>query len=196
LAGLRVEEEGRLVVVVHGTVISTVGSIERDLDSCLAEVVRLWGLAGGSGRVLDHGLAISTQSNKVTESGVLNVERTIGCSEWLEVLSTNADLVASSLWTSVWINHGDLWVVVVPVLDRVFRLLLTIEGDREWHTSLNNIRRRCNTSDVAIIVDLGWNGPGTEGAAGILAELDEVLAPDLNGGTSILWSVRWLDGLH
>ena len=45
-------------------------------------------------------------------------------------------------------------------------------------------------------MDLGWNGPGTEGAAGILAKLDEVLTPDLNGGATILWSVCWLDGLH
>jgi hypothetical protein len=43
-------------------------------------------------------------------------------------------------------------------------------------------------------VNLSWHGFGTEGAAGIISVFNEVLTPDLNGGSTILWSVSWLDG--
>lgn len=180
--------------MIEGSVIGTVGSVKSDLNGCLSEVVGLWGLACGSGRVSDFGLSVGTEGNEVAESGVGNINLTLILSERLEVLTSDLDDVASLFGTGVWINEGDLWVVVVPELDVVPRLLLTVQRNGEWHTSLDYIRVGGYAGDVTSIVNLSWYGFGTEGAHGVVTIFNEAFTPNLNSGSTILWAVSWLDG--
>jgi hypothetical protein len=180
--------------MIEGSVIGTIGSVKGDLNSCLSEVVGLWGLACGSGRVGDFGLSVGTEGNEVAESRVGNINFSLILSERLEVLTSNLDDVTSLFGTGIWINEGDLWVVVIPELNVVSGLLLTVQRNGEWHTSLDYIRVGGYAGDITSIVNLGWYGFGTKGAHGVVTIFDEAFTPNLNSGSTILWAVSWLDG--
>jgi hypothetical protein len=126
--------------VIEGTVISTIGSVKSNLNSGLSEVVGFWCFAGSSCGVLNIGFSVGTKSNKVAESRVLDINLTIFDSERFEVLTSDLDDVTSFLRSSLWIEEGDLWVIVIPVFNNISGLLLTVKRYGEWHSSLNNIR--------------------------------------------------------
>lgn len=113
--------------MIHGAVISSIGCVESDLDSSLPEVVRLRSFAHCSGRVGDDSLTESTHGSEEAESRVRNIDVTFTWSEWLEVFTPNRDLIATSLRSSVWVDNGDLRIVVIPVLNWILGLLLSVE---------------------------------------------------------------------
>jgi hypothetical protein len=62
-----------------------------------------------------------------TEGGVGDLELSLIWSEWLEIIATKHDLVATGLWTKSWLKHCDLRVIVIPVVHALLRELLAIE---------------------------------------------------------------------
>ena len=65
--------------------------------------------------------------NKVAEGGVGNVDFAIRNSEGLEVFTSDLEDVSTSFRSSIWVKDSHLWVVIVPELKVLSRLLLSIE---------------------------------------------------------------------
>lgn len=113
--------------MIEVSIIGTVLGVERDLNGCLLEIVRLWSMASSLGGVVDLSSSPLVHSDEVAESRVGNINFTLVSMEWSEVLTSKSNDISSFLWSSVWINHGNLWVVVVPEVYSVPSLLLAIK---------------------------------------------------------------------
>lgn len=135
---LSIKEEGRLVVVVLRDVICVILSIESELDRGLSPVVGRRRNAGSSGRVQDRCTNSSAKGLEGTEGGIRNVKQnaifwfsltlwSTSLCEWLEIVATKEDLVATGLRSKIWLEYRDLWVIVVPIVDPLLGLLLSIQ---------------------------------------------------------------------
>jgi hypothetical protein len=138
LRRLNIKEEWRLVIIVLRDVICVILSIESELDRGLPPVVGRWRNAGSSGRVQDRCTNPSAKGLEGAEGGIRNVKQnaifrfsltlwSTSLCEWLEIVATEVELVATSLRSKIWLEHRDLWVIVVPIVDALLRLLLSIQ---------------------------------------------------------------------
>jgi hypothetical protein len=83
--------------------------------------------------------------------------------------------------------------IIVPVKERVVRILLVIIRDGKRNGLVDDIRRSAFTLHVGVTLHRGHRGLGTETTSRILAEGAEVFSPNLNGSASILRSVSRVD---
>lgn len=57
----------------------------------------------------------------------------------LEVVAFYHNEGAAGNRTKVWFQFINIWIVVVPIFNVILRVLLSVEGDREWLSLAHNV---------------------------------------------------------
>jgi hypothetical protein len=105
------------------------GKLKHDINEWWVEVV-WWTLASGLGRRNNFSWSLSKGSEYAEGIvGVINVVRQV---EWQEVISSKGNGSSATQWSKIWDKFLHIWVVVVPVLNILLRVLLSVQRDREW----------------------------------------------------------------
>lgn len=127
-------EEDEIQTFSHILVVQ--GQLNLNIIEWWLEVV-CWTLASSfsGGNNSSWGLSKSSED---TESiiGIINVINEV---KWIEVVTLKSDQLASTKRTKIWNQLLECWIIVVPIFNVLFRVLLSVQRNGEWHCFSNNI---------------------------------------------------------
>lgn len=177
--------------VVSGVVLVVEGEIEgRVLEMHGVRWTDALGLGGA-----DHSSVCLTELSPVAE-GVVSVVDVESPVEGHEARPLEDNLGVSRHWSVVWLDPRDLWFVVVPVAEWLQGILLPVEGNREGHRPLHDVRVSGTAPDRPRALVVGLRTVCTKVAPEVLSEVEEILTPDLDHRVSVLWAIPWVDSAN
>lgn len=181
-------EEDELKTISHILVVQ--GKLKENACQWWVEVV-WWRLASGFSARFDKSWLLS-EGSKNAESivGVVDVVHEV---ERHEVVSSQGDRGSSTKWCEIWNELLNVGVVIIPELDIFLRVLLSVKRNREWLSSLDDIRMCGSAPNETSGYKIGFCTPSTEVASEIISKIVEVASPDLDDCVTILGSVTWID---
>jgi len=192
---LSVHNLRRVVVEETNVVRGVVLVVEGEIEGRVLEMHRVcWTDALGLGGA-DHSSVCLTELSPVAE-GVVSVVNVQSPVERHEARPLEDNLCVSRHGSVVWLDPCDLWFVVVPVAEWLQGILLPVEGYRERHGPLHDVRVSGTAPDRPRALVVGLRTVSTKVAPEVLSQVEEMLTPDLDYRVSILWTIPRVDSAN
>ena len=85
------------------------------------------------------------------------------------------------------------WIIVVPILDIIYRILLSIQRYGKWLSLAYNFWKGWSAPKECWRNKVSLGCSRTEVASEIVTKIQEVLTPNLNDSVTVLWSITWIN---